>query len=235
MVPTCGLRYVPLSDDVRADNSSPIGAQSNDVVSAANTTSKKYQPLWSEIDVDQLDRHSNESRERLRSLKYKFKLPLLLLLACVLGLGFGRSHRYCHAYIGATRVQLSSRGQNTQPAVEETFISRAKPSSSPILEVFQVYLPVLAPYGITDQTTESNGSSNTTSIGSAETSATCTQLLMEYSFGFSYGHPFVGMFFHLQGHFYQMLTTITRQLFSAIMPIQSSCHELYCHFSRTAI
>jgi hypothetical protein len=163
----------------------------------ANSTSEKHQPSWSEIDSDQLNRRSIGRCERLQCLKYSLKMQLLLLLACFLGLGlFAHSCLSCGAYFGATVARLSKRGKNAQPAVEEIFLSYSKSPSSPVLEVFQVYQPVLAPSGPTDQTIESDGFSNTTAIGSTETVSSCTQLLMEYSFGFSYGHPFVGMFPH---------------------------------------
>ena len=181
-----------------ADSRGPICALTYDFDPRANTavaTSEKYQPPCPEIDIEQLNRRSIGRRERIQCLKYSFNVQLLLLLACFVGLGlFARSSLSYGADSDATGVQLSNRGQNAQPAVEETFISRTKTLSSPVLEVFQVYQPVLAPSGPTDQTIESDGSSNTTAIVSTEAFASCTQLLMEYSFGFSYGHPFVGKF-----------------------------------------
>ncbi len=57
------------------------------------------------------------------------------------------------------------------------------PGLDPLLSVFEVHEPVLVP-------TSSNGATNGASGG-------CSVLLMEHSFGFSYGVPFVGMLSHL--------------------------------------
>lgn len=52
---------------------------------------------------------------------------------------------------------------------------------------------MLTPSGATDETTSSDGSELTEVIGAAATTASsCEVLLMEYSFGYSYGVPFVG-------------------------------------------
>ncbi|RFU27789.1 hypothetical protein B7463_g8538, partial [Scytalidium lignicola] len=66
------------------------------------------------------------------------------------------------------------------------------PTPTGVLEVFQVYQPVLTPQGITDETIESNGLENTTTIAPIESATSCELLLMDHSFGFSYGIPFVG-------------------------------------------
>jgi hypothetical protein len=232
MASICRASYVPLSEKDGADGMVPLSAGACDLNPTPNTISEKHQPTWPEVNVERLNRHSSRRSERLRCLKYSFTVQFLLFLACVVGLGLSaRSFLTCGAYPDATRARVSSHGQNTQPAVEEKFISLAKPSSSPVLEVFQVYQPVLAPSGPTDQTIDNNGSPNTTAIGYAETSVSCTKLLMEYSFGFSYGHPFVGTFFRGRRHFQSVLTTINRQLYSAIMSIQSGRHELYCYLA----
>ncbi|KAG9239558.1 putative peptide-N4-(N-acetyl-beta-glucosaminyl)asparagine amidase A [Amylocarpus encephaloides] len=65
-------------------------------------------------------------------------------------------------------------------------------SAGPVLECFQVYQPVLFPSGAVDETIQSDGSENTTTIGPTDSTASCQTLLMEHSFGFSYGIPFVG-------------------------------------------
>jgi hypothetical protein len=67
------------------------------------------------------------------------------------------------------------------------------PTPSGVLKCFQVYQPVLTPSGPSDDTVSEDGSSNTTTIEPWATTSSCTNLLMEHSFGFSYGHPFVGM------------------------------------------
>jgi hypothetical protein len=201
MASICRSNYVLVSEGDSADGRALICAETDDFDPTANTTSEKHQPPWPETDIEQLNRRSIGGRERIQCLKYSFKLQLLLLLACFVGLGlFARSFLSCGAHSEAAGVRLLNRGQNAQPAVEETFLSRPEVPSSPVLEVFQVYQPVLAPSGPTDQTIESDGSSNTTVIGSTEAFASCTQLLMEYSFGFSYGHPFVGKFLILKNH-----------------------------------
>lgn len=66
-------------------------------------------------------------------------------------------------------------------------------ASIAVLEVFQVYEPVFSPSGVVDETTSSNGLENTTIITPTSTVSSCELLLMDYSFGYSYGHPFVGM------------------------------------------
>ncbi|KAH8685586.1 peptide N-acetyl-beta-D-glucosaminyl asparaginase amidase A-domain-containing protein [Tricladium varicosporioides] len=73
----------------------------------------------------------------------------------------------------------------------------AAPSATPspgVLECFQVHQPVLFPSGVVDTTTTSEGSENTTIIAVTETASSCKVLLMEHSFGFSYGIPFVGSY-----------------------------------------
>ncbi|TVY45016.1 Peptide-N4-(N-acetyl-beta-glucosaminyl)asparagine amidase A [Lachnellula occidentalis] len=67
----------------------------------------------------------------------------------------------------------------------------ATPSSA-VLECFQVYQPVLFPSGAVDETVMSDGSENTTAIAPTTTASSCEVLLMEHSFGLSYGKPFVG-------------------------------------------
>jgi hypothetical protein len=54
----------------------------------------------------------------------------------------------------------------------------APAATSSVLEVFQVYQPVLTPSEATDETTSSSP---------------CEVLLMQHTFAYSYGQPFVGM------------------------------------------
>ncbi|KAK6584074.1 hypothetical protein PZA11_003804 [Diplocarpon coronariae] len=70
--------------------------------------------------------------------------------------------------------------------------SSVTPSPSKILEVFQVYQPVLTPGGKTAETVPANGSHTTISTAQAAATSSCEALLMEHSFGYSYGIPFVG-------------------------------------------
>jgi len=72
----------------------------------------------------------------------------------------------------------------------------ATPSTA-VLECFQVYQPVLFPSGAVDETVTSDGSDNTTTIAPTASASSCEVLLMEHSFGFSYGIPFVGMLLRL--------------------------------------
>lgn len=71
---------------------------------------------------------------------------------------------------------------------------RAPVATSPVLNVFQVYQPVLTPDGATTDTISSNGSQNTTAVGQVKSGSSCQLLLMDHSFGLSYGKPFVGEF-----------------------------------------
>jgi hypothetical protein len=235
MASICGLGYVLSSEEDRLERRYFVGAGRADIHPTPSTTSENHHHSWCKVDIEHLKESSGCKTDRLRCFKCSLKLQILLLLASVAALSlFAWSSLSCGANPAATGVWLSNRGQNGQLAVDEIFISHPKLSSSPVLEVFQVYQPVLAPSGPTDQTIGSSGSSNTTAIGSADTSASCTQLLMEYSFGFSYGHPFVGIFSCVQKHS-QSVLIINRQLYAAIMPVQSSCHEFYCHISRSTI
>ncbi|KAF8855092.1 hypothetical protein BDZ45DRAFT_21175 [Acephala macrosclerotiorum] len=68
----------------------------------------------------------------------------------------------------------------------------ATPSSTAVLEVFQVYQPVLTPSGATDEILSAAGYVNTTTIAQSSSASSCQVTLMVHSFGFSYGIPFVG-------------------------------------------
>ncbi|CZR59558.1 related to peptide-n4-(n-acetyl-beta-d-glucosaminyl) asparaginase amidase N [Phialocephala subalpina] len=71
-------------------------------------------------------------------------------------------------------------------------IASATPSSTAVLEVFQVYQPVLTPSGATDETLTAAGDENTTTIAQSGAASSCQVTLMVHSFGYSYGIPFVG-------------------------------------------
>lgn len=73
------------------------------------------------------------------------------------------------------------------------YAAPAPAATSSVLEVFQVYQPVLTPSGVTGETTSSDGSENTTTIAPAASSSPCEVLLMQHTFAYSYGQPFVGM------------------------------------------
>jgi hypothetical protein len=70
-------------------------------------------------------------------------------------------------------------------------VTLAAPVTS-VLECFQVYQPVLLPAGAVDQTASGDGSENTTVIIPIKSNSSCQVLLMDHSFGYSYGMPFVG-------------------------------------------
>lgn len=76
----------------------------------------------------------------------------------------------------------------------EKYAAPAASATSSVLNVFQVYQPVLTPEGPTDETVLGDGSENTTSLSSASSGASCQVLLMDHVFALSYGAPFVGMF-----------------------------------------
>ncbi|KAE8453075.1 hypothetical protein EG329_012262 [Mollisiaceae sp. DMI_Dod_QoI] len=81
------------------------------------------------------------------------------------------------------------------PAVSFDLVKDAVPSPTPssaVLEVFQVYQPVLTPAGATDETISDDGSENTTTIAQSGAIKSCEVVLMVHSFGFSYGLPFIG-------------------------------------------
>ena len=87
--------------------------------------------------------------------------------------------------------------ETTSPTFELVRYATVAPAATPtptgILEVFQVYQPVLTPQGATDETVLSDGAENTTTIAAAASPSSCEVLLMDYAFGNSYGAPFVGM------------------------------------------
>ena len=70
--------------------------------------------------------------------------------------------------------------------------SSASTQTPTVQEDFQVYQPVLTPSGTVDETVLANGVENTTTIAESPASTSCEVLLMEHSFGNSYGSPFVG-------------------------------------------
>jgi hypothetical protein len=192
--------YLPLSVGGCDDGRDFISTETCD------STFEKHQPIWSEVDAELLNRYSISSGEKLKWLRRNLKLQLLGILLCVAGLVLILNFPACESPLETTVSVLSDCGNDAQAAAAGASKASAKSSSSGVLEVFQVYQPVLTPLGPTDQTISSDGSSNTTTIVSAEGISNCTQVLMEYSFGFSYGHPFVGMFFHIRSILYQMLT-----------------------------
>jgi hypothetical protein len=94
----------------------------------------------------------------------------------------------------------SWKGRDSRPATYEHLVKYAAAASSTnstpsgLLDVFQVYQPVLTPKGVTDETVSANGQENTTAIASPSSSSSCEVLLMEHDFAYSYGLPFVGTY-----------------------------------------
>ncbi|KAH8910995.1 hypothetical protein BR93DRAFT_873525 [Coniochaeta sp. PMI_546] len=72
--------------------------------------------------------------------------------------------------------------------------SSAAAASPTVLECFQVAPPVLTPRGASYQATESDGSEVFLDAGNSASKEVCTVLLMEHSFAWSYGMPFIGAY-----------------------------------------
>ncbi|KAK3632350.1 hypothetical protein LTR56_016364 [Elasticomyces elasticus] len=93
--------------------------------------------------------------------------------------------------IAATVVLLFGHPCLASPFLPQVVEQLAKRAISPLLEVFQVYPPVLTvtPGGVLEIT---DGSSNGTVDVIDPQRPSCQQLLVNHSFAASYGHPFVG-------------------------------------------
>ncbi|KAH9223501.1 peptide N-acetyl-beta-D-glucosaminyl asparaginase amidase A-domain-containing protein [Leptodontidium sp. 2 PMI_412] len=77
--------------------------------------------------------------------------------------------------------------------VKDAVPATAAPTpTSGVLEVFQVYQPILTSAGVLDETALEDGLESVDSTDQAPVTTSCETLLMEHSFGFSYGKPFVG-------------------------------------------
>lgn len=80
------------------------------------------------------------------------------------------------------------------PSLNATTTSSAVEAATGLTVDLGVYQPVLTPAGLVDQTISNDGTRSTAVIASAASNGTCaTMVLMDYSFGQSYGAPFVGM------------------------------------------
>jgi hypothetical protein len=75
-----------------------------------------------------------------------------------------------------------------------SLVKYADTSTSPVLECFQVSQPVLTPPSLSNEIVLTDGSEKAAAEAVMKPSSGCvmTLLLMEHSFGWSYGHPFVG-------------------------------------------
>ena len=117
------------------------------------------------------------------------KVLAVALVGCCLGV----------LWLVSDCMPRSSRGADPLPTIIskshlEKYAAPLPSATSSVLDVFQVYQPVLTPEGATDETILGDGSENTTSLAAASSEASCQVLLMEYVFAFSYGAPFVGKF-----------------------------------------
>jgi hypothetical protein len=82
--------------------------------------------------------------------------------------------------------------QNLAPSTFRLVKDAVSASTSGVTVDFQVYQPVFTPSGATDDTTQSDGSENTTVVAQTNATSSCQVLLMQHTFAFSYGLPFVG-------------------------------------------
>ncbi|QSZ31765.1 hypothetical protein DSL72_001334 [Monilinia vaccinii-corymbosi] len=114
-----------------------------------------------------------------------FKIFFLILLSCAGGFSL----------IWSQRSYFSNDASYTLPRshlikYSATPAASAIPSSA--LEVFQVYQPALIPPGVTDEIASYDEAEETATIASANGATSCRVILMEHTFGNSYGTPFVG-------------------------------------------
>lgn len=123
-------------------------------------------------------------------------IAFCLVLTCVLGYVVYLQSTFEHADI--VQVIIESEGQrfdlvkNDAPTLTTIPLVSAAPQI-PFQEVFQVHQPVLTPEGVVDSTTNLKGSVETSLIDVTREATSCSQVLMEHDFAFSFGLPFVGM------------------------------------------
>jgi hypothetical protein len=101
----------------------------------------------------------------------------------------------CISLVWTLHDCLPAKKLYNEDSVSSTFhLVKDAVSASPsgVLEDFQVYQPVFTPSGATDETTTDSGLENTTTIAQTTATSSCQVLLMNHSFAFSYGIPFVG-------------------------------------------
>lgn len=132
--------------------------------------------------------------------------PLLLIVCCALLVLFDsgsilptskKEVEVCSTWkFGIARAKAGLVVKEDEAVSTTSTTSTAAATSTGVLEVFQVYPPVLTPDGVTDETILSDRSGNTTVFDSTAAATTCQVLLMDFSFGNTYGNPFVGTFFY---------------------------------------
>ncbi len=115
------------------------------------------------------------------------------------------------------------------PAPKPLQVPKRPPSPEPpYQDVFQVHPPVLTPAGhfaASRKTPEDGSKSGNEQI--------CTELLMDHSFGFSYGHPFIGWVPLCVTAMQQL--TCCRELYSAKLHFQPGRSQSDRGLQRTAI
>lgn len=208
------------SRSMEKENKGPVSSEAAYWLSVNLDPSEKHERLYAVDIVEQLHNRRVRLADRWQLISRNLKVQLFLAIGCILALiltcwTFFR----CLLPAELPATQLAYRNNVQAAVLAATITSSASPSSTAVLEVFQVYQPVLTPDGPTAETISSDGSLNTTTIESTEHDVSCTKLLMEHSFGWSYGIPFVGKFVRYLQHDYgtDQLTIVTRQLHPALL------------------
>jgi hypothetical protein len=80
------------------------------------------------------------------------------------------------------------------PALRAIGIASAALPVAGVLRCFQVHRPVSTPPGLAVHNISNAEPANPIPVQPLALAGACTKLLMQHSFGFSYGHPFVGMY-----------------------------------------
>lgn len=116
---------------------------------------------------------------------------ILVALVLILTLS-ARSIYYWHGY-ASRLVAILGGGASVQSYQGKGTWNSVSVNASKVLECFQVHQPVLTASGWnTKSTSEDVDREAKTYTGLSEEANSCSVLLMKHSFGFSYGHPFVG-------------------------------------------
>ena len=116
------------------------------------------------------------------------------------------------------------------------YVQRAdgKQQSSKPQNVLQVYPPVLTPSGYLRSSPAHSSEASQDGLNEND----CRQVLVKHSFGFSYGHPFVGWFFtssSLVSSSTSPLTTDSRAISASVMRLQPGGAETQRHVQGPSI
>ena len=154
--------------------------------------SKKHKTLGEDI-TETLIPSSKRFPGYLQFATQNWKLQILLIIGCSIALLVFIQRSFASVLLYRRAMPDVHRRDSTVKTggIEMSTLSVMRPISG-VLEVFQVYQPVLAPNGLMDEIILKDGSSSPTKMEPLEHTLGCGELLMEHSFGFSYGHPFVG-------------------------------------------